>query len=233
MALGMKTTLAVLTTVLAFTSLVSCNALIPRQTLTCDQIIEGPLQVLDFDSLNRDNFRAWVTTTYGIPQSNVVIEEYAPEDIPSSRITAISQWNTGNKTYRADFLGEELRRIEVRWNSDKPRGSDIINCLGAPTMHLAYYLLVRQPSLDFQLWYPEQGVVVRHFAAYQSLPQITDSVQMHYLLLTRPASTEAMVRDTFVGNSERIQHEISSLLKPWPGSWEAISIDIDPRLHPK
>lgn len=214
---------------LALAFLIGCTPLFARKSVACDQLIEESLRQLDFDQVNPDSFSIWVSTTYKLPASQIVDEPYDPED---SAITEVFKWRANGKLYHADFVGSELRRIEVQWDTFRPTADEATRCLGTPEFYLAYHELVVRPQLDFQLWYPEQGVVVRSF-----LPQrlgrvrLTKEMKMEYAFLTRPAPPQEMIRDVLIGNTAEIQQQRLGLLKSWPGSWEATSIDVDPALQ--
>lgn len=121
--------------------LIGCSLLVGRRPVACPDLIDAPLRDLDFDQVDRESFRVWVSTTYRLPQNQVVVEARYTEDSPStgrSPLTETIKWEAGGKLYFADFVGSELRRIQLRWDTFTPTAEDVIRCWGTPESYVAY-----------------------------------------------------------------------------------------------
>lgn len=134
--------------------------------------------------------------------------------------------------YEASFRDGLLRKINVRWGSlSRPSLSQIIDCLGSPDHYIAFYhMSIEAPLLSLALLYTDSGTVVHHLAPSMSaeLSRIHPDMRMSRFVVVPPGTAEQMITDMYSYGSVDPDHVHSvCLIKPWPGSIEAMEIASD------
>jgi hypothetical protein len=123
--------------------------------------------------------------------------------------------------------------ITLIYSAQMPSVDAVMRCLGAPDKYRAYYTWgVERHQLSFELYYATQGVRAGayEFSDSKDSPRSSGDIGamgMMYFLFVQPGTlTETMQRLTADLSPEAIGQ-----LKPWPGKWEDLVIDVDPALR--
>jgi hypothetical protein len=214
----------------------ACSIGLPRQAMTCDEIVEAPLRSLDFDELSRERMPQWIELTYGVGSSELRVSEYDSIDM---RVTESIEWSATGKRYRADFVGQEFRQLNVRWMERQPSSREAVDCFGEPELYeAAYGPYADTYELAFYMWYPEQGIVVSNsiYNRFGRLfqPKLNANTPLRSISIVRPGPADQMIDDVFGFVQPDAETKASWLeqLRPWPGTWEDLEIDVDPAVSP-
>lgn len=133
--------------------------------------------------------------------------------------------------YSALFREERrLIKVDVLWQDPQPTLTQVIDCLGFPE----YYEAIFQPAtegrhLRLGLWYTEKGLVVNHdsFDYREPPPAIHPKLRMDGFIVVTAGDPEQMAPNVYtVGYKPAIQAYGLCVLRPWPGSIEAIEIEL-------
>ena len=200
-------------------------------TFSCASFTESYWQEFRFGSDSPDDVVETVVRLWGIERDQVEFDLTIDKEIYHAYWGGDTAIGKGG-WYGARFDdGQQLRKISVEWGFPKPTLSQIVECPGVPDSYTAFYNL--QGEVDFlslALFYPESGIAVRHFAPSWTTesPKIHPDMRMERFVVV-PAGTAAQVITEMyrIGNEVPIHIRSVCLLKPWPGSIEALEIASD------
>ena len=127
-----------------------------------------------------------------------------------------------------------LFRIMGYWHPD-PTLTQVLDCLGGPDYYKATYAAdIEAIQLSLTLWYTERGIIIEHVSFhYQEQPPAIDAeYRIGKFFVVAPGKPEDMVVNRyrvvnmhrFGDNLDIYAHE-SCVLRPWPGSIEAIEVE--------
>ena len=226
----MRSTVTVVTVLILITTLLGCRSLAVRQAPRCDLLAgeEQFLRRLDFAPMDREGLHAWVSSTFAVPQSAIRGRRISGE--PHSIIAA--DWSSEGNDYSAT-IDERLRSVKIRFDASHPRVQDVLDCFGPPDFYRATYLEVLHTNdLYLELWYPGQGVVAQVRKAVwlgqKVPPRLSGRDALDIITYTRSRDPAEMVTIAPI----LLLHSLDRYpLKPWPGSLEAIEIEIDPAIR--
>lgn len=210
-------------------SLTACRVQVASNQMSCDEILDDSLRSLNFSDLDPQSMHQWIENRYQLRDSDIQSLDYNDPYITSSL-----SWQYRGDSYLADFHNEDLKRIEVRWNSPQPTGGEIVECLGGPDFYRASYDLVgggEADQLKLELWYPKQGIVVEHTRITKPIfrPKtitVHGSIPMSAIIIVKPGSVDRTVNDVYLGQSLDVRQSKQESLKSWPGEWKDLVVDI-------
>ena len=151
---------------------------------------------------------------------------------PIARKDGLSQvgWSDDNQEmlYSALFRKKQLQKLEVTFDPP-PTFAQVLGCLGPPEYYAAY----EETDIEYfgfylQLWYLEKGLVLQHFFFFSHVRPTADlpAQRMEYLVVVAPGTREQMVPNVYtMGFLPSVQAWGLCILRPWPGSIEAIEIE--------
>ncbi len=212
--------------------LLACTVGLPRQAMTCDEIASNALRALNFEGLNPETMLQWIETNYGVDES--AMARLDAVGYPNHLSLA---WEPQGNSYKylIDFDENRLIAFHVWWQRRRaPTADEVISCLGVPELYRATYLAgSHQNILTLELWYLEQGIVVRHVNAERpgrnQPPPLDENILGSSMTVVQPGSVEEIAEKEVIPISGN--HSLSVYpLKPWPGTWENIEVEVDPEL---
>lgn len=214
---------AILLTLLLCGIAVGCGSNSSDSRVDCRQLVENDKpDPSDFDEVQVDNALQWIKNRYG----GTGIESY------ETQIGTVFAWGAGKQKYIAEFKKNEMLRITVQKGGTGLIGNELINCLGVPELYNASYTEATEaPIFYLELWYPRQGVFVSTHCIKTNPftpcpPTISGSLEWKDVIFVRPDTLDRVIESVVPYARKETRDEILGSLKPWPGSWEAISIRI-------
>ena len=134
-----------------------------------------------------------------------------------------------NVHYRAWFRKEQgLFRVMGYW-APNPTMEQVLDCLGFPDYYKAIYAAnIEAIQLSLTLWYTERGIIVEHVSFYyqEQLPTIDADYGIDRFFFVAPGEHEKMVVKAYMlGDDLDILAYESCILRPWPGSIEALEVE--------
>ncbi len=184
---------------------------------SCSEIEETALHTLVIDGAGTNEVRSWLNEAYQLKESSIYTNNF------TDGATGLT-WERNNSKYFTRSYDDNLVQAHVKWGWLEPNGKEILDCIGMPDLYYADYSLFQEYALSLDLWYLEKGIVVRttHFNPKKEAPIINENIIMTNIYFLSPGSAEEMNRDIA---REGWAEYSTSVLKPWPGSWEEIVIN--------
>jgi hypothetical protein len=222
--------LFLLLTLAACLLLPACTIGVPRQAMSCGEIVEAPLRSLNFDELSRERMPQWIQENYQVEDSDIA--RYDSADDPAALSFG---WDGQRKSYEADFVGQGLEHLWVWWEGQKPTGSNFVECFGTPDFYRAWVMAHERIRINLEIWYLEEGLVVsteKDYNPERGPPSVNDQMVMTRLTVLKPHpdSIKEMVHSYIT--SDELLTIVEESLQPWPGRWDAINVEPDPALRP-
>ena len=194
------------------------------------ELLAGPndaLRELDWDAVDRSTLPAWITSTFGIEED--ALDHDTPADDPNYRRT---RWTIGRSQYQSGTIHDDLENIVVYFASSGPPAQEVIDCFGPPNYYRAtYFRISRRSDLYVELWYPGEGMIAEILLAapwsQDEPPHVDGQSPLNEIGYTRWTEPQQMVT---LAPFLRYNTLDAYPLKPWPGSFEAIEIEIDPAI---
>ena len=131
-------------------------------------------------------------------------------------------------SYAAHFREKILRSIEVEFKPT-PTLAQVLDCLGPPESYGAY--LEHENELTvfvMDLYYLEKGYVFTHSSLSQQKKPPADlpALRIELLSVVDPGTAEQMIPNVnWFGHLPGVQIWWQCVLRPWPGSIEAIEVE--------
>lgn len=197
-------------------------------TFSCASFTELLWSEFRFGVDSPDDVVATAVRLWGIDREQVRVKLKINEDVssvwwPSSAV--VGPGGTHQFWFPSD---QKLAKIRVEWGYPKPTLAQVIDCLGPPEQYIAFF--VNGPHgiyLSLALLYPDIGIVVRHFDivwGFEPL-KIHSNKRMEFFVVVPPGTAEQVATHMYKYGQEDRQHaQAACLLKPWPGSIEAMEI---------
>ena len=203
---------------------------VPR-TLPCPSLTNTPWAEFTFGVDSPSDVVSTVVNLWGIEKDQIVEHSSAVDPGPILRWVTDVPGGLEDIFYVSFHRGQKLKKINIEWTWPNPTFAQIIDCLGFPDQYIAFYDIAGEMNLvNLALFYTDIGVVVRdRGVSWGSRPPANHSnVRIHEFVLVTPGTAEQMATDMYRYGKEP-RHLIYSvcLLKPWPGSIEAIEIASD------
>lgn len=214
----------------------------PPPPFSCARFTESHWEEFKFGVASPDEVAATVTRLWNIDREQVSVP---PTDL--SKVNLNVMWTSGVKarlgqTYRALFRRDRLlTQVEVWWGRSRlpPTLAQVIDCLGFPQYFESVYTYGAGEApfrLTLGLWYTEKGLVVNHTSFHNrvQLPTIHPKQKMDSFFVVAPGPPEQMVRDVYtLGDQPSVHAYGLCVLRPWPGSIEAIEVEALPKEDPR
>ena len=193
------------------------------------ELMTGPNEVLRdvaWERLDHDGLSGWITTTFGVGEGAI----RRNDDVSDPHHHRI-HWEAYGDDYTVDTRSGEARYIAIRVVRGTPRAEDVLDCLGPPDFYRATYLdLGMHNELYAELWYVDEGIIAGFWGMRPTrdkepppLNERSEVDTIHYQRFNDPAQ---MIQGVTVA-----RHSLDTYPpKPWPGSFEAIEIEIDPSI---
>jgi hypothetical protein len=160
-----------------------------------------------------------------MPELDSTAIQVSPQDREGD---VVVDWNADSGRYYALFREEKLTKIDIDWHGMKPTIGHILRCLGPPDFYHAIYRQDRQRNIQVALWYVEKGAVFDGYAVYTQpeSPKITSEFELGRMTVAKPSRIDEMVSDVYsVSYAPAVYAYALRILKPWPGSIDAIEVD--------
>ena len=131
--------------------------------------------------------------------------------------------------------GQRLLHVTGFWpwqDFRRPTLAEVIDCLGTPEHYVAAYVKDDIHWLEFSLWYIEKGILVQGSSDFRFFKQMA----VRPNIIMRNTATYGLRGDFVVAEPGNLKQMISDvygpalqawklcLIRPWPGSIEAIEI---------
>ncbi|HRJ42770.1 MAG TPA: hypothetical protein PL105_12870 [Caldilineaceae bacterium] len=154
-----------------------------------------------------------------------VVIQVSPQDRMED---VVVDWNGSLGRYYALFREGRLTKIDMEWYGMKPTIGQVVDCLGPPEFYHAIYRQDHTRNVQIALWYIDRGVVFDGYAAYTQpdLPRISSGFELGQVSIAMPSRIDELVSDVYsVSYVPNVYAYALRILKPWPGSIEAIEVD--------
>jgi len=214
-----------ITVLILISSLSACVSVGSQIRLNCEELTA--LQSQMATDIKREQFLTWIAETFQIAQDSIEVTTWHDD--------LIFSWQAGGVMYSAETNGTVLVDMAIYYRNWRPEAAQFKECLGDPSLYNASYQLGTNPSnqLSASFLYPSEGILISGarflWLRPETPPGITGDLPISALRLTRPGSSEDVLFRIY-GGSPGLYEEMLTQYKPWPGSWDEITIDIDTSL---
>ena len=198
----------------------------PR-TLPCPSLADSPWGDFTLGVDNSSVVVSAVVNGWGIEKDQIEDTSSAPDPRP------ILRWRTAvpggeDDLFHASFDKEKrLKKLSVAWTWPYPTLAQIIDCLGYPDHYIAFKKYSEKVLLKVVFFYTDIGVVARDegFGWGDGQLEIERDMLIKGFVLVAPGTAEQMATDIYRYRSgpDHLSDSVC-LLKPWPGSIEAMEI---------
>ena len=201
---------------------------------SCARFTEPHWAEFRFGVDSPDDVGATVARLWGIGYDEVSVP---PSDLFVEHLKVFwPGYNKGRMSARYTALfrkDRQLTKVDAMWDRFLPPTlSQVFDCLGFPQYYESVYTYARGEAhrkLMLGLWYTDKGLVVRHFSFHgQSQPPAIHPNQiMDKFIVVAPGSPDQMVRNVYTAGDDPDIHAFGlCLLRPWPGSIEAVETEL-------
>ena len=195
------------------------------EPLSCEIFTLARWEEFRFGVDSSTDVAARVVNLWGIEQEQIRYESTWRSDLAV-------QWNSsisGRNVLYSAWFGEErqLLGIDASWRKPFATLSQVIDCLGAPDLYSARYELDNEPQLDLSLWYVERGFSFRHFSYPRRRPDppIQAGQRIDSFSVVAPLALDRAFPDLYAAGTDPVRSANAlCLIKPWPGSIEALEV---------
>ena len=200
----------------------------PPHRFPCDRFGESLWQEFKLGVDSPDDVIATVNRLWGHDREQFTITEGSDNRLQMNWPDSSSIDLKAN--FSANFRDDHLTRITFWWDLPEPALVQVIDCLGPPDYYSASYGSAQEgKGVGIKLWYVERGFHVSGVAtAYfpgETLPEVIPPGFRMDAFLVLPPGLEQMAYSLRYVDDEG--NPVLCVLKPWPGSIEAIEIDED------
>lgn len=208
-------------------SLASCVPITAWTLTDCDGLTGSALHSQMGTEIDIQQFIAWIMETYEVPNEAVKMESW--------KDTVIVEWDTDRIRYSVVISEALLDEVALYYKTLTPQVGQIVECLGAPAYYKATYQLGANPGnqLSASFLYPSDGILISGSRFLRLRPEVPPAITGEFRVLAlghvRPGSKEDVLSRIY-GGSPGLYEEMLTQYKPWPGSWDEITIDIDTSL---
>ncbi len=203
--------------------------LTPYPPFTCASLTESYWQEFTF-GVNADetvdDIVAKIVKLWELDSAQVQIE-------PMSERGVVIQWQVefhdgADPRYSAHFHEElKLTSVFFRWWNRIPTLAQVIECLGLPEHYAAYYdRSTGGRALYVDLWYVNKGFFLQGYSTHSQdqPPVIRPDYRIQNFRATLPGDLKQMLFIMYDPKPE-VFAGFLCLIKPWPGSIEAMVVD--------
>jgi hypothetical protein len=221
--------------VLTSISIAACEVFLPVEaiptravsnTAACD-VLGGPLIAgLTFGTDTPESTRTLLERDLGVTEIRDIYED-----------STSLWWREDGKEWFFNYDADRtLARVDVtRISEALPTGTRVIDCFGEPDLYEAIIPIDQAPYLDVSLWYLDEGIILRSstriYGPSPPTATVTGDLAFSGAWYMKPGEAEEMLRTIYrfpLHHRPTISaRDLQSLLrriKPWPGSWEQVTI---------
>ena len=207
---------------------------------SCDMFTEDHWRELEFGVDTPEKHVETVERVWGIDLRTMTLVRYGKAGQEDFR----GWWNADSSawpgsSYRVRFdRAAKLSYVGVYWDREDvshPTLIQVLDCMGVPDYYIAAFVEDRRDWLKFSLWYVDKGFVIQgssfrsvfsglsNWSSIESKTLMGDHVNRHQgdFIVVASGSLEQMVSDVY---GPLLQDWELCLIRPWPGSIEAIDI---------
>lgn len=203
----------------------------PPSTLpfSCSSFTESFWEAFRFGVDTPDNVVSTAARLWEIEREHVEVALTASGEVSSVRWRSIATVGPQGK-YLAWFRDDQtLGKISVNWGNPRPTFSETVDCLGLPDHYIAFYYYSGEAKyLSLSLLYMGKRTIIRHDNPSWSgeALRIHPDMRMDRFIVVAYGSAEQAISDLYSYGYEVASEQAQALclLKPWPGSIEAMEI---------
>ncbi len=200
----------------------ACRLLTPQRS--CDEITAPGLRGLMEQSLSSADMRSRITALYHLSPDQVREE--------SSGAGIQIRWTKDGVDVTAELRDSRIWLAEFYYRERPPSAEHVIDCIHEPDSYWARYR--SSPSslsnaLDFELYFLSAGVLAigQLDTTGKQAPRPSGTIAMNDILVAPVDSRDK----TFARLTEiRLPAELVQQIKPWPGKWENLVVEIGPAM---
>lgn len=197
---------------------------------SCDEIAAVGLRALLKETLMPEAMRKRLAETYQVSLQDVEFNLHEDN-------TAFLNVVKNGMSHTIRMKGMHPSEGSVTFNSQRPSVAKATQCLGEPRWYWAYYFFGPggpDHMLELSIFIPAQGAWIdaSTYGKDKRPPPVDGRVPVSFVAFVVPSVNEAATMTQLldvIGPSLRGQ--IESQMKPWPGKWEAIQVEVDPGLQ--
>ena len=191
---------------------------------SCGNFTESYWQEFRFGIDSPDDVIVTASRLWKIDADDFTVNESSRHDF----LWVVWKDRKGERLYSAGFREGQFHRVSVSFQpGHRPTLAQVINCLEVPE-YFAAYEGHEDTGLDLSLSYPVKGFEIVHIST-KPPPQSTTDLPlrlMNKLFVVAPGPPEQMVRDVYsYGHLSSVHAWGLCVLRPWPGSVEAIVVE--------
>jgi len=211
---------------------ISCGVTVPRvsDTRTCDDITDMRLRSLLHETLSPEDMKRRLAEIYGVLPGKV---DSATNDDGSGYVK-VSQQGMAHTLVTQDShpIGGRLL-----FDSQLPSAQKVVQCLGNPEWYWAYYSVRPKGAgnpLALYMYWPSKGIhaYVIMVAHIKEPPSLDGNMPVTFIDYVLPSSDEQTTMDELTSDhSPVIRDHLRDQLKPWPGQWQDLQIELNPILR--
>lgn len=198
----------------------------------CEEITALELRSLLSEAVSPESMRARMSETFGVEIEKV---EYNLHDDGSAFLNV----KRDQTAYTMRMQGSQPVEAAVTFFSRMPTVDKVLECLdaGAPEVYRAYYAYgpgAMNHMLSVHLFIPHSGIEVyaSTYGREKTPPALDGSLPVSFVVFVLPATdTHATMLKLLKQMGLEYGAQLERQLKPWPGSWQDVQIDIDPALR--
>ena len=209
--------------------LTGCTPLPPVPgDFSCTTFTESYWGEFSFDVDTASDVVSTASDLWGIERDQVEIHLRTNGEVSAVRWFSDAVLGEGGHYYVPFYEVQQIKKIYAEWGDLQPTLTQVIDCLGYPSHYIAFYDF--GPGGDIRsltLLYTDVGLVVRHNALVLrfQFPGIHPNMRMREFVVVPPVAAERMAAHLFsYGREARHLARTVCLLKPWPGSIEAMEM---------
>lgn len=193
----------------------SCAGQTPMRS--CNEMKSEGLQGLLKFSIAPEEMRAKIASLYNLELEKVNSHSHG------------FSWEKDGLIGTLRMEGSMPTSVGLNFRMRQPLAKEVISCFGAPAYYRAWFNYAPgglQHTFEFDLYFPQKGlrVSVQQDVIGSQSPQLDGNTSMVYFFFVPITPTETTMERLSVGLTPNLQQQI----KPWPGSWKDIIIDIEP-----
>ena len=186
----------------------------------CSEIEATELRALMKSNLSQDETRARIAEIYDLSVEQV--------NASSSSFSWATHGMKGLFLTKHPYSLTDYHFVSIEFRERLPSMDWVLECLGTPDSYGAWFYGTPDgdPILAFRVFYEQEGISAlwSQSGKRNQPPPINGSTLVDRVYYFEPNPVQGMVEGLAFGISD----ERRAKIKPWPGSWDKIEIDIEP-----
>ncbi len=222
-------------------TLAGCTTIGPVRS--CDEIALSALQPLMHEAMPAERVVEQIRKIYQLPPESVTVHRVEALSTAAPWLNekyqvgdTIVSWGKDEARYVLTIGNERITGIGVMYDQHAPSTDQVIRCLGTPEKYWAFYSPGPLPTkrlAQLHMFFPASGVIASavRFGDGERPPRFDGNARVPDFLFVPPGSGEEAIARFLSDRPDDMRQQIAQQLKPWPGNWEDIVIEIDPSLR--